>query len=121
VRFLLDECADARVVPHLRDLGHDVATVAETDQSADDTRVLQLALREDRVVITTDLDFGELLVRERRGSAGVIQLRLEGVPPPEVARRIDKAATRHGPELRGHLLVIDRRRDRLRRLPTFPS
>jgi len=72
-------------------------------------------------VITTDLDFGELLVRERRVSAGVVQLRLEGVPPPEVARRVDEAATRHGHGLRGHLLVTDRRRDRLRRLPAFPA
>jgi len=34
VRFLLDEGADARVRAHLRDLGHDVATVADTDPSA---------------------------------------------------------------------------------------
>lgn len=119
MRLLLDECADARLVPYLEERGHDVAMVVDIDPSAGDTRVLQLALRDDRVVITTDLDFGELLVWERRDSAGVIQLRLEGVPPPEVARRIVDAMDRHGEALRGYMLVIDRRRDRLRRLPTL--
>ena len=121
MKLLLDECVDARVVEPLRSFGHDVAFVQAADPSADDRAVLALALDEARVLVTTDLDFGELLVRTGLRNHGVVLLRLEGIPPSQAAARVDAALATHGSELPGHLLVINRRRDRLRRLAPPPS
>jgi predicted nuclease of predicted toxin-antitoxin system len=66
VRFLLDESADFRLAPFLRDLGHNVTAIAhDFPQSLLDTEVLAIALRERRTLITNDRDFGEMIVRGR--------------------------------------------------------
>lgn len=120
MKLLLDECVDARIADPLRALGHDVVLVHERDPSAADRKVLALALADTRVLVTADLDFGELLVRTGLRAHGVIVLRLEGEPPWRLAARIDTAIRTHAIEIPGHLLVIDRRRNRLRRLPALP-
>jgi predicted nuclease of predicted toxin-antitoxin system len=77
VKFLLDESVDARLAPFLTDRGHDVKAVARDYPNAlEDREVVGLALGERRVLITNDLDFGELIVREGLGHSGVIVFRL---------------------------------------------
>lgn len=120
MRLLLDECVDARIADPLRALGHDVALVHERSPSADDREVLALARAHARVLVTGDLDFGELLVRTGLRAHGVVVLRLAGEAPYPLAVRIDSAIRTHARDIGGHLLVIDRRRNRLRRLPAPP-
>ena len=121
MKLLLDECVDARIAGPLRALGHDVLLVHERDPSASDREVLALARADTRVLITSDLDFGELLVRSGLRAPGVVVLRLEGEPPHSLAARVDTAIRTSATELASHLLVIDRRRNRLRRLPAPPA
>lgn len=69
----MDESADARLGPFLRRLGHDVATIAvDHPASLKDEDVLAIARREQRILITDDRDFGELVFRNRRPHAGVM-------------------------------------------------
>ena len=49
----------------LTDLGHDVSSALERDPKAADEDVLALALQEQRVLITEDKDFGELVFVRR--------------------------------------------------------
>ena len=121
MRLLLDECVDARLAVALRSLGHDVALVQVLSPSAADSAVLALALAEARILITSDLDFGELLVRTGLRNHGVVLLRLEGVAPEQAAARIDDALRPYGAGLSGHLLVIEQRRARLRQLAPPPA
>lgn len=121
MRPLPDECVDVRLAGPLRSFGHDVTLVQTVDPSAGDRSVLALALGEARVLVTTDLDFGELLVRTGLRNHGVVLLRLEGASPERGAARVDAALAAHGAGLQGHLLVVDQRRDRLRRLAPPPS
>ncbi|MGH2356213.1 MAG: DUF5615 family PIN-like protein [Chloroflexota bacterium] len=81
--FLLDESADFPLATHLKEWGHDVTAIAhDYPHALSDQDVLAIAVREQRVLITNDLDFGELMVRRRLPHAGVILFRLgeEGVP-----------------------------------------
>lgn len=64
MRFLLDECLSERLAPLLVDAGHDVVHVAERDLAGRvDDEVLAAAVDEDRVLVSADTDFGELLAR----------------------------------------------------------
>lgn len=75
-RFLANENAPREAVTAARAAGHDVAWVVELQPGADDETVLELARRENRVLLTFDKDFGELVFRHgRAGSAGVLLLR----------------------------------------------
>jgi predicted nuclease of predicted toxin-antitoxin system len=60
VRFLADESCDVAVVTALRNAGHDVKAIAETNPGAEDEPVLALASSEARVLLTEDKDFGLL-------------------------------------------------------------
>jgi predicted nuclease of predicted toxin-antitoxin system len=57
MRFLLDESADFPLTAFLQELGHDVTSIAHDYPSAlKDHEVLEIALREARILITNDTD-----------------------------------------------------------------
>src|SRR5215217_5976743 len=67
------ENADARLADFLVELGHDVATVvADYPQRTLDRDLLEIARAEQRTIVTNDLDFGDLIVRERLPHVGII-------------------------------------------------
>jgi predicted nuclease of predicted toxin-antitoxin system len=89
VRFLFDENLDVRFGRALADLGHDVEFVARIARSAIDREVLDLAVREERVLVTADRDFGELVYARGRPHSGVLYLRLGRAP---LRQRIERLA-----------------------------
>jgi predicted nuclease of predicted toxin-antitoxin system len=62
-------------VKALKRKGVDIVSVIEFSPGLSDVKVLDLANREDRVLVTFDKDFGELVVRERANVKGLILLR----------------------------------------------
>lgn len=76
MRFVVDECTGPVVARWLRESGHDVYSVYDEARGLDDGNVLQLAVRENRILITNDTDFGERVFRLRQPHCGVILLRL---------------------------------------------
>jgi predicted nuclease of predicted toxin-antitoxin system len=74
MRVLLDACVMAKLGPALRGIGHDVSLVADLPSDPGDAEVLEIARREDRVLITYDKDFGSLVVVERAQHRGVVRL-----------------------------------------------
>ena len=76
MRFLLDESAEARIARFLTLQGHDATRIGrDYSPGLPDEAVLALAHREQRILITNDKDFGELVVRKHRSHAGVILFR----------------------------------------------
>ncbi|WP_435550561.1 DUF5615 family PIN-like protein [Desulfobacterium sp. N47] len=67
------------VIAHLLvSLGHDVAEVSSKDPRMSDNDILSWAVKEHRVIITTDNDFEEMIWRQGMPHCGV--LRLENLP-----------------------------------------
>jgi len=80
VRFLTDENIPRDVVRMLRDLGHDVMDVREQGMGgAADDDVSEAAKSGDRILVTMDTDFANILQYPPHEYAGVIVLR---VPRP---------------------------------------
>jgi predicted nuclease of predicted toxin-antitoxin system len=76
-RFLLDENAESRIGRALQVLGHDVKTIArDYPASLPDRQILSLAVAEDRILVTNDRDFGDLIFRQGQPHRGVIYFRL---------------------------------------------
>jgi predicted nuclease of predicted toxin-antitoxin system len=89
VRFLADESCDFAVVRILRSAGHDVLAVAELFAGSDDIAVMEIAVREERLLLTEDKDFGRLVYAHSQQSCGVIFIRY-----PALARKtLPKAVT----------------------------
>jgi uncharacterized protein with PIN domain len=77
MRFLLDQNAEARIAAFLRAQGHDVTRVGQDyPPGLPDDEILAIARQEQRILITNDRDFGELVFRHKLSHAGVLYFRL---------------------------------------------
>ena len=61
MRWLVDECVDAALVGRLRESGHDVVYVSDVASHSPDDEVMNEAQRENRLLLTEDKDFGDLV------------------------------------------------------------
>jgi predicted nuclease of predicted toxin-antitoxin system len=99
VIFLADEGVEKQIVTALRSEGHVVTYVAEMDPGVADDVVLEWANKEKALLLTSDKNFGEMVFRQRRLSAGVILVRLSGLPPLKKAEAVLNLIRRHSQEL----------------------
>ena len=117
-RFLANENAPREAVLAARGAGFDVAWMVELQPGASDEIVLWLAQREDRVLITFDKDFGELVFhRGLPAGSGVVLFRITP-DSPEHAAEVALALVQSQPDLAGSFCVVTR--DRIRMRPLNP-
>ena len=88
----------------LSELGHDVLQVRDKDPRMTDDDILSWAVREKRIVVTTDNDFEEMIWRQGRTHCGV--LRLENLPRSERMALFHDVLDRHGRDLESATIVI---------------
>ena len=113
MRLLLDTCVALGAVEALRRSGHDVAWSGELDRDPGDEALLDMAIREGRVLITLDKDFGELAVVRALRHCGIV--RLVGFRALEQGEACRKTLERYGQELAGGaLLTVEPSRVRVR-------
>jgi len=75
-RFLANENVPGEVVEAARRAGHDMAWMSELSPGAADDDVLAMSLAENRVLVTFDKDFGEMVFRRgQTATCGLILLR----------------------------------------------
>ena len=108
MKFLADEGVDRSIVNCLRQFDFDVYYVIDETRSLDDDILLQIALDENRVLITRDKDFGELVFRLNKAHAGVILLRLEGYTTKERADIVCPLIQKHKHQLLNAFTVIQK-------------
>lgn len=114
MRLVADEGIDYQSVEALRGAGHDVVWIAEEAPGATDDLVLATAERADAPLLTFDKDFGYLVFMQGRAHAGVMLIRLGGLPANKRAERVVLAVSEHGPRLRGAFAVLGQRGLRIR-------
>jgi uncharacterized protein with PIN domain len=115
VRFLADESCDFAVVRALRETGHDVVAVAEVSPRASDETVIDLAVREERILVTEDKDFGQLVYANRRAMGGVFLVRFPAAARASLPGAVVQLVERRGAQLAGRFVVIQPGRIRISR------
>ncbi|MDQ3927647.1 MAG: DUF5615 family PIN-like protein [Chloroflexota bacterium] len=109
MKFLLDESADYPLAKHLTDLGYDVKAIAyDYPQALRDSEVLAIAQQEERILITNDTDFGELIFRRRLSHAGVVLFRLGSESVTAKIRWLDYVLAQHAEQLEQFIVVTER-------------
>jgi len=116
LKFLADECCDTELVASLRSDGHDVLYELEEDTGAEDGDVLERAYKEERILVTEDKDFGELVFRLRNRTVGIVLLRIDVADRDLKWPRLKKLIDNYAGRLLGHLVVVGRDRFRFRPL-----
>lgn len=115
MRFLVDENAGPSLARWLRSQGHDVFSIFESARGLPDERVIELAYRENRILITSDKDFGEKVYREKRPHRGVILLRLHDERSVVKRATLERLFTSYSDRLQDQFVVASERRVRFAR------
>ncbi len=118
-KFLVDENIPLAVAHFLRNKGIDIKEVKEAGiHGASDAEIMNLARQEERVLLTFDKHFSNILLYPLHSHFGVIRMR---VHPPLLSdiiqalglflQKFDLAT------IRGTLIVLEREGFRVRRVP----
>ncbi|MCW5853961.1 MAG: DUF5615 family PIN-like protein [Anaerolineae bacterium] len=121
MRLLLDQDVYLATIQFLRGLNHDVVLAAEIGKAeADDVELLRIAQEQERVFVTRDSDFGNLVFVNRLGS-GVLYLRVLPSSMDAVHQELQRVLARYAEaELRQAFVVVEAGKHRFRRLPRQP-
>lgn len=114
MKFLADECCNAGLIESLRNNGHDVEYIMEEKPGASDDEVLLIAYNEDRILITEDIDFGELVYRLKKPAKGIILIRIDVKERHKKWERLRKLIDNYPDRLKGSFIVIDTQKFRFR-------
>ncbi len=88
MRLLANENFPGPAVSALRAAGHDVVWIHEDAPGIKDPEVMARARAEDRVLLTFDKDFGELVFHlGEKASNGIVLFRIMGPSPEDVTDR----------------------------------
>ena len=119
MRFLADMGVSVRVVEWLRSQGHDVCHLREEGlQRLPDAEVFSKAACEQRVLLTFDLDFGEIIALSGGRSVSVVLFRLRNTRTPHLIARLDAVLRACGTALEtGAIVIVEDGRHRVRHLP----
>ena len=116
MKLAADECCDAVLVAGLRADGHDVWYVMESARGADDRAILDQANTEQRVLLTEDKDFGELVVRLGLPAYGIVLLRIDPADSKTKLLRMRELLQKDAARLAGSFVVVDESKTRFRPL-----
>jgi len=117
MRFLADESCDLAVVRALRAAGFDVLCISESSPRAEDSEVIRLAVRENRILLTEDKDFGWLVYSHGQETPGVILLRFPTFARRQISRDVVNLVKQQGDQLAGSFVTVQPGRIRVSHLP----
>lgn len=119
MQFLADMGVDQRIVDWLRSQGHGAVHLREQGlHRLPDADVFAKAIAEKRIILTFDLDFGEILAHAGAAVVSVILFRLNNTRTPFVQQRLATVLTADASALqKGAIIVVEDGRHRVRDLP----
>jgi predicted nuclease of predicted toxin-antitoxin system len=94
-----------------------VLSVSESTPRAEDSEVIELALRERRILLTEDKDFGRLVYSYGQETLGVIFLRFPTFARHQISRDVLNLVKQQGDKLAGSFVTVQPNRIRISHVP----
>ncbi|MCL4456334.1 MAG: DUF5615 family PIN-like protein [Nitrospirae bacterium] len=119
LKFIADIHISPLTVKALQNKGYDVVRITDKlSATASDKEIIQLAHKEQAVIITQDLDFSAIIAQSGLNGPSVISLRVDNAKPDKVSRLLISVLPLIEIELaEGSIVSIDEKEYRVRRLP----
>lgn len=123
MNFLADMGISPKAVAFLQNLGHDAVHLHDHGlDRLSDQAILEKTQAEGRVVLTHDLDFGELMAASGAALPSVVIFRLRNMRPENVNRHFREIVVRYREALeKGAILSVTEGQVRTRYLPVETS
>jgi len=118
MRFLADMGVAQRVVEWLRTKGHDAVHLRDEGlQRMPNGEIFEKAVSEKRIILTFDLDFGEIVALSGGRRVSIILFRLHNTRTPHVINRLERVLMDSSHALEeGAIVVVQESRHRTRHL-----
>ena len=122
MKFLADMGLACSTVAFLRAQGHDAIHLRDQGlQRLEDADIIEKARREDRIVLTHDLDFGRIIAVGRASVPSIVTFRLSDMRPAQVNRYLIDVLAHFAEQLEaGALVSVNERGIRVHLLPISP-
>jgi len=119
MKFIADMGISPKVTDLLQDLGHHAEHLQEKGLNRlKDFEIIEKARKEGSIILTHDLDFGDLLSASGADLPSVVIFRLRNMRPDNVNRYIEKIIPEYAEVLeRGAIITVSEGRLRVRNLP----
>ena len=119
MKFLADMGISPRIVDFLQQLGHQAVHLQQQGlHKLKDLQILEKARKEERILLTHDLDFGDLLAASGAGLPSVVIFRLRNMRPEHANRYLLKIISQYSEALeKGVIITVTEGRIRMRDLP----
>ncbi len=119
MKFLIDNALSPSMADGLKKAGYDAIHVRDIEMSkASDTDILNFALKEDRIIVSADTDFGTLLTLHELSKPSFILFRRSDKRPTALLLQLTANLEQISEALsEGAVIVIEDKRIRIRQLP----
>lgn len=116
LKFFVDLGVGKDVESLLTELRFDMKTVRFLDRFMSDEAIIELSNKEQRIIITMDKDFGELVFRSGYGHSGVLLLRLEDTIGAEKRKVVEEILKTFSDKLSNNFCVYQAGKFRVRKI-----
>jgi predicted nuclease of predicted toxin-antitoxin system len=115
LKFLVDVGVGKKVEDFLYKSGYDVLPVRKINPRMSDVEIIGIAAKDNRIIITMDKDFGELVYNSDMINKGILLLRTENCSGDKKAKILSEILINYSSELKDNFCVFSKDRLRIRR------
>jgi predicted nuclease of predicted toxin-antitoxin system len=112
IKFVADVNIEEPLVDFLREKGLDVTWVTEIDKQMPDSTVCEIANSEQRIIVTNDKDFGEIVFFQKKVFHGIILLRIKGQNVSTKIVMMDNLLREHSEKIEKHFVIVTKEKMR---------
>jgi len=116
IKLIADVNVEKPIVDFLKEKKYDILWVSDYDRSLKDVELIQLANEENRILITNDTDFGELVFNQNKITTGIILIRIKDQNVKKKLNSLKKTLLLFEQKLENNFVVITEKRIRLKSL-----
>lgn len=104
--IIADENLDARIIKAIRAIGIEVYSIAEEQSGITDEMIVEIARETNKIILTRDKDFGDIVFADRQRGISVILLRYDNNLLPLITRRVLQLLANDGVLVRGKFITV---------------
>lgn len=106
LKFLVDECVGVALGNWLKENGFDTVFIMVEMPGISDAEVLSKAYLENRILITSDKDFGDMIFKNKSPHCGIVLLRIQIKTYVNKVQALQDLIKNHSHELYDNFIVI---------------
>ncbi len=112
IKFLANVNVEKPLIDFLNEKGFDIKWITNIDKRMPDDRVCEIANSEQRIIITNDKDFGEIIFYQKKIVYGIILLRVKGQNSSEKIILLEKLLENYSDKIINHFVILTKKKFR---------